>query len=251
MNEELRAIVHTALLTPSPLARYRPTQGRRELHGDVMLFGVGPVGESTGQVLVLGPSAPERVFALATAFYGEGASYSVAVEVESAGRMDAALQAAGWRMDEEEPALVLPQLPAAVPSPPPGLEVRPVADEQGLADFRAIARTPESVVPSLAAALDPGVGLFVCYVDGRPVGTARFTCAGGVADITGVVTVPEERRKGFGTALTWAAIAESGRRGCTAATLTATEMGYPVYLKMGFIPVCTYRTYVPPDEQPE
>jgi hypothetical protein len=29
-------------------------------------------------------------------------------------------------------------------------------------------------------------------------------------------------------------------------TLTASEMGYPVYLRMGFVPVCRYRTYLPP-----
>ena len=33
--------------------------------------------------------------------------------------------------------------------------------------------------------------------------------------------------------------------GCRAFLLTATEMGYPVYVKMGFVPVCTLRTYEP------
>ena len=39
-----------------------------------------------------------------------------------------------------------------------------------------------------------------------------------------------------------AAIAEDARRGCITALLTATGMGYPIYLCLGFRPVCTYRT---------
>jgi predicted N-acetyltransferase YhbS len=71
-----------------------------------------------------------------------------------------------------------------------------------------------------------------------------------VADINGVRVLPEFRRRGFGTALTWATVAEAARLGCHAAVLTSTEMGYAVYVRMGFHPVCTLRTYVPPPLTP-
>jgi hypothetical protein len=29
-------------------------------------------------------------------------------------------------------------------------------------------------------------------------------------------------------------------------TLTASAMGYSVYVRLGFVPVCTYRNYAPP-----
>jgi GNAT superfamily N-acetyltransferase len=245
--DQLRGIVHTALMTPSPLGRYRPEPSRRAVHDDVMLVAIGSPDGGFREALVVGPSSPERVFALAEEFFGAGARYSVTVEVEAAPPMEAALRAAGWRLDEEEPALVLTPLPEAVPPPPPGLDIRAVTDAAGLADFRALTGTGERFTPSLAATLDPGVCLLVGYREGRPVATARFNVQGGsVADINGVVTLPEERRRGYGTALTWAAVAEARARGCTAAELTATEMGYPVYVKMGFVPVCTYRTYLPP-----
>jgi len=51
------------------------------------------------------------------------------------------------------------------------------------------------------------------------------------------------RRRGYGAAMTWAAIAEGVKRGCTAAALRATEMGESVYAAMGFVDVCTFRTY--------
>jgi GNAT superfamily N-acetyltransferase len=215
--------------------------------GDVMLFAIGPADGGFREALVVGPSSPDRVFALAEEFFGLGARFNVTVEGEAAQPMEAALRDAGWLLDEEEPALVLTPLPATVPPPPPALKIRRVTDETGLADFRAVSGTGERIIPSLEAVLDPGVCLLVGYREGRPVATSRFNLQdGAIADINGVVTVPEERRRGYGTALTWAAIAEARARGCTAAELTATEMGYPVYVKMGFIPVCTYRTYVPP-----
>ena len=141
---------------------------------------------------------------------------------------------------------MLPRLPALPPPPPAGLAIRRVADEEGLADFRAVSETGERVLPSLAAALDSDVALFVGYADGRAVASSRLVRLGDIAEISGVVTTPAYRRRRFGAALTWAAVAEGAARGCTTAMLTATPLGYPVYVRMGFVPVCTYRTYLPP-----
>ncbi|MGI8551817.1 MAG: GNAT family N-acetyltransferase [Dehalococcoidia bacterium] len=244
VSDDLRAIVHTSLLTPSPISRYRGGQVRRALHGDVSLIADGGIGPDFNNVLVLGPARPENVFALAEEFFGGAGGYSVVVEVETAQPVEAALQGRGWTMDEEEPALVLPHLPAEIPPPPAGLTIRWVTDESGFGDFQAVSTT--AYVPSLAAATDADVALFVGSVDGKPTATSRLVRLGSIAEISSVVTEPEYRRRGFGAALTWAAIAEGVRRGCATAMLTATELGYPVYVRMGFLPVCTYRTYLPP-----
>ena len=243
--DELRAIVRRALRAPVPLTRYRPNPARRAVHDDVLLLALGDDADDFREVIVLGPASPAWVFELAAGFFGAGARYGVAVDAEAAAPMEAALRAGGWRLDVEEPALVMTPLPATVPPPPLGLDIRRVTDAAGLADFRAVSGTGMQWVPSLAAATDPAVGLFVGYAAARPVATARFAVHDGVVDINGVVTVPEARRRGYGTALTWACIAAGRDRGCTAADLTASEMGYPVYIKMGFVPACTFRTYLP------
>src|SRR5262249_44864916 len=102
------------------------------------------------------------------------------------------LRAAGWTVVEDEPALVLPQIPP-LPPPPPGLEVRRVADASARTDFLrvlaagfgaptaeydpnqlpAIADLDSSCSP-LAAALDPDVAMLVGYFEGRPVSTAMM-----------------------------------------------------------------------------
>lgn len=245
-TETLRTIVHEALLRPSPLEQYRSSPTRRQRHGPVELLASSGGGPDLNNVLVLGEAEPAAVLALADEFFGVARGYSVSLEVEAAGTMEPALIAGGWVMDEEEPALVLASLPAVAPALPAGLHLRRVATEQDFAAFRAIGGPPPSILPSLAAALDPDVSLFLGEVDGRVAATSRLVCLGDIAEITGVVTDPAYRRRGFATAMTWAAVMAGAAHGCTTATLTATAMGYPVYVKMGFVPVCTFRTYLPP-----
>jgi len=241
---DLRSVVRTPLRVPSPLQRYRSVPGRHTIHGDLILTAGGGPGPDFNIAFVLGPMTPESVFALADAFF-DATGYAIVVESDTAQPIEKAIQSRGWQLDEEEPALGLAPIPAPPPSPT-GLTIRPVTTDVEFADFMAVSGTGRRWIPSLAAALDPAVALFVGYNGGEPVATSRLTCCGTVGDINGVVTLPTHRRRGFGAAMTWAAITEGARRGCVAMTLTATAMGYPVYLRMGFVPVCTYRTYVPP-----
>ncbi|HEU5423989.1 MAG TPA: GNAT family N-acetyltransferase [Nitrolancea sp.] len=246
-----RSIVRTPLLLPSSLEQYYEKTGpaRRAADGDVILIATGWDAPDGNIAVVLGPAASERVFALADEFFG-GEPYSVIVESESAAPVEASLRAAGWELDEDEPALFLQPVPAP-PPPPADLDIRLVTTEAELADFMEVSGTGQRWVPSLAAARDPGVALLVGYVQGKPVATARINLLGRVGEINGVGTLPAYRRRGYGTAMTWAAIAEGVRRGCDAITLSASEMGYSVYRRMGFVPVCRYRTYLPPGGQAE
>jgi GNAT superfamily N-acetyltransferase len=251
LRDALRAIVHTPMRTRSPLEQYLPQPLRRAVSGDLVLISLGAAGIDLHQeVLVLGPVPPADVFAQAAAFLGTGVAYTILLEVEVAAVLEATLRADGWQLLEDEPALVLPRVPTPIPPPPPGLAIRRVTDMAGLAAFQRVSGTPPRFMPSLAAARDPQVALFVGVMAGQPVATARIACAAGVTDITGVVTAPPYRRRGYGTALTWAAVAAGAAQGCPVATLTATAIGAPVYRAMGFLLVCTYRTYAPPAPHP-
>jgi GNAT superfamily N-acetyltransferase len=234
------------LLIPSPLERYRSEPGRHVVHDDLVLTAGGGAGPEFNIVFVLGPVPPERVFTLADAFF-DLTGYAIVVESESARPIEEAIQAHGWRLDEEEPALALTPIPMP-PPPPTGLTIRLVTTDAAFTDFMTITQTARRWIPSLDAARDRAVALFVGYDREAPVATSRIARYGDVGDINGVVTAPTHRRRGIGTAMTWAAVAEGARRSCTAMTLTATAMGYPVYQRMGFVPVCTYRTYLPPGQ---
>lgn len=237
----LRAIAHTPLRQPSPLQRYRATPGRHHVCGDVVLSSLGGEGAEDNTVFVLGPEDPLRVFALAEEFFGASA-YAFAIEQDSAPAMPPELAARGWRLDEEEPAMVLTSIPAP-PVSASGLRLELVSTQADFAAFGSLNPSSERWIPSLQAARDPDVALLVGYLPQGPVATSRLTRYGHVAEILGVTTLPEYRRQGFGTAMTWAAMSEAARRGCTALTLNASELGYGIYLRLGFVPAGNYLTY--------
>lgn len=128
------------------------------------------------------------------------------------------------------PGMVLHPIPEP-PDPAPGVTVTP-GIERGLADY-----LPRSF------ASDSDVRVFTARLDGRPVGTSIVIRTGEVAGVYGVGTVPEARGRGVGTAASWAAVAAGRAWGCDTIVLQATEMGLPIYERMGFRTVVRYITF--------
>jgi GNAT superfamily N-acetyltransferase len=237
-----RALVRIAVTTPPPMQRYHARQSRVEAHDGFTMLDLGGPGHSVNYLTLYREPDPEALVAAARAFFGD-AGFAIAVESDTAPAFEERLKTHDWVIDEEEPSMLLQPIPAT-PESPAGLDIHHVSTESELDDFLHITKTGRRWIPSLEAATDPNVALFVGYVDGTPVATSRINIMGDVGDINGVETLPTYRRRGIGTALTWAAVAAGKERGCTAITLSASPMGYPVYLKMGFEPICVYRTYV-------
>jgi GNAT superfamily N-acetyltransferase len=86
----------------------------------------------------------------------------------------------------------------------------------------------------------PNAAAFVGYVDGQPASCSLLATSGTTAGVYNVATPERYRRRGYGEAMTWAAIAEGARRGCTQAILQASDAGYPVYREMGFVDLGRY-----------
>lgn len=195
-----RSLVRVPLLASSPLRSFRSESGCHVVYDEFVLTAGGGSGPEFNYAVVFGPVAPERVFASAGSLF-DATDYAIVVESESAQPMEDAVRAGGWRLDQEEPALVLSPIPTP-PPPPAGLTIRLVVTEEGFTDFMALSQNAPRWIPSLQAALDPAVALFVGYYRGEPVATSRVTCYRNVGDINGVVTVTAYRRRGFGTAMT-------------------------------------------------
>lgn len=124
------------------------------------------------------------------------------------------------------------------PDPPPHLEIRPVVDAAGLAEFAATIMAAFSMAPDEGLPLtDPRIlggplHLFTGYVEGRPVATSGGRVGHGIVDIEWVSCLEEARGAGVGAALTWAATMVAPD---LPATLIASDDGRPVYARMGFL----------------
>jgi GNAT superfamily N-acetyltransferase len=138
--------------------------------------------------------------------------------------------------------------------PVPGLTIERVVDSAALAEWiDAELRGFEADGPTAdgLAAMRRGMGLwpriptryFLGRLNGEPVATASLLLAGGIAGIYDVSTVPEARRRGIGTVMTVAALQEARAGGFETTFLQPSEMGEPLYHRLGFRVCCTWSIY--------
>jgi ribosomal protein S18 acetylase RimI-like enzyme len=88
----------------------------------------------------------------------------------------------------------------------------------------------------------PTFTVLVGYLSGEPVATSMLatTRSVGLAGVYSVATRPAHRGRGFGTALTAAALASASEQGFDIAVLEPSPSGAPMYRRMGFEPFATY-----------
>jgi GNAT superfamily N-acetyltransferase len=151
-------------------------------------------------------------------------------------------------------AVALDSLPEQ--NAPEDLIVRPVDDAASLTDwivtllasYDAPAQLADPIFPVEASLLlarpHPERRYYVGYRGDRPVAASALQMSGGVAGIMAVGTLHEERGRGIGAALTLAALYDARDAGYRVGVLQATEMGYPVYRRLGFEDVCTIDLYL-------
>jgi hypothetical protein len=149
----------------------------------------------------------------------------------------------GWNLMGHPPVHLLTQhVPAR--DAPPGLRIERVdspallhAWEQTVSrgyPLEGLEDVPAGALVSPSLLADPHYGAWVGYVENRPVVASAAWAAHGVVNVTLVATLPNERRKGYGEALTWAA---SRLDPSLPAMLLSSDDGRPVYERMGFLPL--------------
>jgi GNAT superfamily N-acetyltransferase len=79
--------------------------------------------------------------------------------------------------------------------------------------------------------------VYVAHSGGEPVGCLLAVDHGSNADIEWVAVAPEARGRGLSGKLLAHALADAAERGQTMSTLVATQLGRPVYERLGFLGV--------------
>ena len=88
-------------------------------------------------------------------------------------------------------------------------------------------------------------GLWLGYADGRAVARAMSVATTPVGSIANVVVVERDRGRGFGRAITAAAVEACWRNGSEFVCLGSSAMGLPMYRSMGFEERYELATYGP------
>ena len=140
----------------------------------------------------------------------------------------------------------------AITAPAPrDLEIRRVTDAAGIDAHRQAVTAGFGSDPAVALGtacqglLDrPECVVYVGYADGRPVISGLSWRTGRTLGVYSIATIESARRRGYGAAMTARVVADGVLAGCDVAALQASEMGRPIYERLGFRTVVKYTAYV-------
>ncbi|MFI5042167.1 MAG: GNAT family N-acetyltransferase [Acidimicrobiales bacterium] len=135
----------------------------------------------------------------------------------------------------------------------PDLEIHRVTDGAGIDVHRRVVTAGFGSDPAVAEGtacadlLDrPDCAVYTGYVDGDPVVSGLGWRTGRTIGVYSIATIESARRRGFGAAMTARVVSDGVDAGCQVAALQASEMGRPIYERLGFRTVVRYVAYNDP-----
>jgi GNAT superfamily N-acetyltransferase len=165
------------------------------------------------------------------------------------------LRQAGWKHSGSEPgmAVALASLDRQIEAPD-GLLIRVVTSEGELQSWvstlgQGFGEGPAEAAWAGVAFRRIGLGAqsswrhYLGLLDARPVATASVLTACGVVGLYFVMTVPEARRQGIGSAITVAALLSARDEGYEVGVLQASEQGKRIYDALGFRELCQFELW--------
>jgi N-acetylglutamate synthase len=171
-----------------------------------------------------------------------GRLFRLVLREETDAVLAAAAQGRGFRVSSREPSMLLDQLPP-VPDVRAGLAIRQAVTPADIDAYgRVDAPGMHEVTLGIArtAAQFPDFVLLLGELDGMAVATSMAVVTGDLVGVYNVQVLPDCRGRGFGRAMTAAAIRAGRTRGASRASLQATPLGEPLYRSMGFRTVYYY-----------
>jgi GNAT superfamily N-acetyltransferase len=146
-----------------------------------------------------------------------------------------------------------------IPPAPAGLEIRPARTvsemrmwaKTTMAGFGRGRRDTFRSILNAQSLRRYGFVSYLGWVRGKAVATSGCFISDGVAGIFAVSTIPTARGRGYGEAMTWAAIRDARSKRCDLFSLQASPMGFPVYYRMGFRRIYDVEEWVVPAKAPD
>jgi GNAT superfamily N-acetyltransferase len=145
------------------------------------------------------------------------------------------LSGSGLALEGHPPLMVRAPGPYSSRVTPPGLRIEPVRTDAQRAAFEQVLIDGFPLVPGsrvASGAVGDVLTLFVGHVDGQPVSVAGAAVNHGLIEVDWVATLPAHRGRGYGRALTAAALGVAPE---LPAVLISSDPGRPLYEQMGFV----------------
>jgi len=170
-----------------------------------------------------------------------------------------AARAAGWELGFSAPGMIAERV--ADPLATSDAELTWIESPAELERFRQVVKDGfaedeederdmiDAVFAGVRSVEPPGVRAVIASMEGEDAAAAVVYLHDEVATVGWVATVPAFRRRGLGGLVTAAAANAGFAGGADTAFLIATELGEPVYRRIGFRTVTGYGFWLPPGGQ--
>jgi hypothetical protein len=166
--------------------------------------------------------------------------------------MDAAAERAcerlGCREHDSVPGLAM--APIARGAKETDLEIHEVQDDASFAELATVVGQSfdiplhEALAGMTGLRSHPNARCWLGYAGGRAVACSALIVIDSIAGVNVIGTLAGCRGRGYGEAMTWQTVNAGIDAGCSIAVLQASDMGRPIYERMGFRTVTTYKTYI-------
>jgi len=158
----------------------------------------------------------------------------------------------GWSLGGHPPLHILPA-GALRPTAPERLRILRIGDSATLGTLERVAiagypfygfeQSPAGVLFDPKLLSNPKMRFWLGTEDDRPVGVAIAAIDHGINQVMLIVTLPEARGRGYGAAMTWeASLADPS----LPAMLLSSDLGRPVYERMGYLPLIRFTVWYRP-----
>jgi GNAT superfamily N-acetyltransferase len=235
------------------LVRHLPPPAAVERFGEVVAVVTGIPSPFFNPILGVGDALTEPDLRAAVRFaMDRNVGPSFQIRSDLAGPADQLATQLGFLREEPDtPGMVLDPMPATRLPGPPELRIEAVADEATAELWITVGVLGRHIPRPFL--LDPAVRAVVGIVDGVPVTHGFVAASDNAIGVYAVGTVEAARRRGYGAAITWAAIRAGWEAwGDRPAILQSSELGQPVYRAMGFREICHYAIWYPaPEASPQ
>jgi hypothetical protein len=141
---------------------------------------------------------------------------------------------------------------------PPELEIRRVIDAAGIDAHRSVVTAGFGSDPTVAQGTAcrellerPECVVYVGYAGDAAVVSGLGWRTGRTIGVYSIATVESARRRGYAAAMTARVVADGAVVGCDVAALQASDVGRPIYGRLGFRTLVEYAAYVEVAHHPD